>query len=55
VKGFAFYLGLSTVLDLFVAYFFMHPLVSLMARRPELVRMPGVGIAAGLDAKGVVA
>jgi len=26
-----------------------------MARRPELVRMPGVGIAAGLDAKGVVA
>ena len=55
VKGFAFYLGLSTILDLFVAYFFMHPLVSLMARRPELVRMPGVGIAAGLDAKGVVA
>jgi preprotein translocase subunit SecD len=55
VKGFAFYLGLSTILDLFVAYFFMHPIVSLMARRPELVRMPGVGIAAGLDAKGVVA
>jgi preprotein translocase subunit SecD len=55
VKGFAFYLGLSTILDLFVAYFFMHPVVSLMARRPELVRMPGVGIAAGLDAKGVVA
>jgi preprotein translocase subunit SecD len=55
VKGFAFYLGLSTILDLFVAYFFMHPVVSLMARRPELVRLPGVGIAAGLDAKGVVA
>jgi preprotein translocase subunit SecD len=55
VKGFAFYLGLSTILDLFVAYFFMHPLVSLMARRPELVRMPGVGMAAGLDARGVVA
>ncbi len=42
--------GISTILDLFVAYFFMHPLVSLMARRPSLVRMPGVGIAAGLDA-----
>jgi hypothetical protein len=28
--------------------------VSLMARRSSLVRMPGVGIAAGLDAKGVM-
>jgi preprotein translocase subunit SecD len=55
VRGFALYLGLSTILDLFVAYFFMHPLVSLMARNPELVRMRGVGIAAGLDAPGVVA
>ena len=33
VRGFALFLGLSTLLDLFVAYFFMHPLVSLMARR----------------------
>lgn len=32
VKGFAFYLGLATVLDLFVSYFFMHPLVVLLAR-----------------------
>jgi preprotein translocase subunit SecD len=53
VRGFAFYLGLSTILDLLVSYFFMHPLVSLMARRPQLVRMRGVGIAAGLDAPGV--
>jgi hypothetical protein len=43
------------VLDLVVAYFFMHPLVSLMARRPHLVRMKGVGIAAGLDTQGVTA
>jgi preprotein translocase subunit SecD len=55
VRGFALYLGLSTILDLLVAYFFMHPLVSLMARNPELVRMRGVGIAAGLDAPGVMA
>jgi preprotein translocase subunit SecD len=55
VRGFALFLGLSTVLDLFVAYFFMHPLVSLMARNPDLVRMRGVGIAAGLDAPGVKA
>ncbi len=50
VRGFALFLGISTILDLFVAYFFMHPLVSLMARRPHLVAMKGVGIAAGLDA-----
>jgi preprotein translocase subunit SecD len=55
VKGFALFLGLSTILDLLVSYFFMHPFVSLLARRPELVRMRGVGIAAGLDAPGVPA
>ena len=53
VRGFAFFLGLSTILDLAVSYFFMHPLVSLMARRPALVRMRGIGIAAGLDAPQV--
>jgi preprotein translocase subunit SecD len=55
VRGFAFFLGVSVILDLLVAYFFMHPLVGLMARRPHLVRMRGVGIAAGLDAPGVTA
>jgi preprotein translocase subunit SecD len=55
VRGFAFYLGLSTILDLLVAYFFMHPLVSILARHPRLVRMPGVGIAAGLDAREAIA
>jgi preprotein translocase subunit SecD len=54
VRGFALFLMISTILDLFVAYFFMHPVVSLMARRSALVRMPGVGMAAGLDAPGVV-
>ena len=55
VKGFAFFLLISTILDLLVSYFFMHPVVSLMSRRPALVRMRGVGIAAGLDEPGVVA
>jgi preprotein translocase subunit SecD len=50
VRGFALFLMISTILDLFVAYFFMHPVVSIMARRSSLVSMPGVGIAAGLDA-----
>jgi hypothetical protein len=30
-------------------------LVSILARNPNLVRMPGVGIAAGLDAREAVA
>jgi preprotein translocase subunit SecD len=51
VKGFAFFLGLSTLLDLLVAYFFMHPLVSLLSRRPGIVRARHIGIAAGLDAE----
>jgi preprotein translocase subunit SecD len=55
VRGFAFFLGLSTILDLLVAYFFMHPVVSLMARRPHLVRMRRIGIAAGLDEPGMTA
>ncbi|GMU77872.1 MAG: hypothetical protein AMXMBFR46_06700 [Acidimicrobiia bacterium] len=55
VRGFAFFLGLSTLLDLVVAYFFMHPVVSLMARRPGIVRSRPFGIAAGLDAREVQA
>jgi preprotein translocase subunit SecD len=54
VKGFALFLGLSTLLDLLVAYLFMHPLVSLMSRRSALVRMRPFGIASGLDAPEVV-
>src|ERR1044072_2561656 len=50
VRGFALFLAISTILDLFVAYFFMHPVVSLMARRSHLVRRRGVGIPPGLDA-----
>jgi len=55
VKGFAFFLGLSTILDLLVSYFFMHPLVVILARRRTLVRVPMVGIASGLDAKEATA
>jgi preprotein translocase subunit SecD len=55
VRGFALFLGIEIALDLLIAYFFMHPLVSLMARRPGLVRMKGLGIAAGLDAPEVTA
>jgi preprotein translocase subunit SecD len=53
VRGFAYFLALSTVLDLILAYCYMYPAVSLLARNPKLVQMPGVGIAAGLDVPGV--
>jgi preprotein translocase subunit SecD len=55
VKGFAFFLGVATVIDLAITYFFMHPLVVLLSRRRELVRVPVVGIASGLDAKEATA
>lgn len=48
VRGFAFFLGMSTLLDIAVAYCFMHPLVSLIGRRPSLVQGRRMGIAAGL-------
>jgi preprotein translocase subunit SecD len=55
VRGFAFFLGLSTVMDLLLAWSFMHPAVSVLARNPKLVQMPGVGIASALDVAGAVA
>lgn len=54
VRGFAFFLGVSVLLDLAISFFFMHPLVYLMAQRGELVRVKKLGMAAGLDAPGVV-
>ncbi len=55
VRGFAFFLGVSVLLDLAISYFFMHPIVYLMAQRSELVRVKRLGIAAGLDAPGITA
>jgi preprotein translocase subunit SecD len=46
VRGFAFYLGLSTLLDLIASYFYMRPAVGLVtrgglpARRPRLLALP---------------
>ena len=55
VRGFALFLGIATALDLVVSFFFMHPLVSLLARRQRLVTLPVVGIGAGLDVPAVSA
>jgi preprotein translocase subunit SecD len=55
VRGFALFLGISTLLDLLLAVTFMHPAVTVLCRRPHLVRLPGFGIATGLDVPGVTA
>jgi preprotein translocase subunit SecD len=55
VRGFAFFLGLSTLLDIFVAYFFMHPLVSIIGRKESFTRAGWLGIASGLGLKGASA
>lgn len=55
VRGFAFFLGLSVLLDLFVAYFFMHPLVSLIGRRQSMNKPGWLSISSGLGVKGATA
>jgi len=50
VRGFAFFLGLSTLLDLFVAYFFTRPLVGILARSKTFTEARGLGVARGLAA-----
>ena len=54
VKGFAFFLGLSTLLDVFVTYFFTRPLVSLLGRSQRLTEARGIGINQGLAVGGGV-
>ncbi len=48
VKGFAFFLGLSTILDMFVTWFYTRPLVILLGRSERLTRAGRFGIARGL-------
>ena len=46
VRGFAFFLGLSTLCDLFVAYCFTRPAVLLLARTQWMSRRKVMGIEA---------
>ena len=50
VRGFAFFLGLSALLDLAVAYFFTRPMVSLLGRNRLFTEAKWVGVARGLAA-----
>ena len=50
VRGFALTLGVATLLDLFVVYFFKRPAVSLLTRNERLVDWRVMGVKAGLAA-----
>jgi preprotein translocase subunit SecD len=50
VRGFAFFLGLSTLLDMFVAYFFTRPMVILLGRNRLFTEARFFGVARGLAA-----
>jgi preprotein translocase subunit SecD len=45
VKGFAFALGLATILDLVVVFLFRHPIMTMLARTPAFLspRVSGLG------------
>ena len=48
VKGFAFFLGLSTIMDMAVTWFYTRPLVILLGRSERFTRRGRFGIARGL-------
>jgi preprotein translocase subunit SecD len=51
VRGFAFFLGLSTLLDVFIAYFFTRPMVILLGRNRMFTEARWLGVARGLAAR----
>jgi preprotein translocase subunit SecD len=51
VRGFAFTLGLSTVIDVFTAYFFIRPAVILLGRRRSFTDNRVFGMNRGLGAR----
>jgi preprotein translocase subunit SecD len=53
VRGFAFFLGVSTILDVVVAYFFTRPLVGLLASNRFFTESRRFGVARGLAAAPV--
>jgi preprotein translocase subunit SecD len=48
VRGFAFFLGLSTLLDVFMTYFFTRPLVILLGQSERLAGARRFGVSKGL-------
>jgi preprotein translocase subunit SecD len=55
VRGFAFFLGLSVIFDVVVAYFFTRPLVSILGRSRLFTEARFFGVARGLGREPAVA
>jgi len=55
VRGFAFFLGISTILDVIVAWFFTRPLVGLLASNKVFTESRHLGVARGLASPRPVA
>lgn len=53
VRNFAFFLGLSTIIDLVVSYFFTRPVVLLLARSDWMSRHNVLGVASARAGRGV--
>ncbi len=53
VRGFAFTLGLSTLLDVFTAFFFIRPAVILVGRRRAFTEARFLGVGRGLGARAL--
>ncbi|MHB1444648.1 MAG: protein translocase subunit SecD [Acidimicrobiales bacterium] len=53
VRGFAFMLGLSTLIDVFTSYFFTRPLVIIMGRNRTFTEARFMGVGRGLAAPGL--
>lgn len=53
VRGFAFFLGLSTVLDVATSWTFTRPLVIIMGRSPFLTKFKWLGMSRGLAMKSI--
>ena len=47
VRGFAFFLGLSTILDVTVAWFFTRPVVGILSRRKNFTAGSFIGVPGG--------
>ncbi|MDX6233210.1 MAG: preprotein translocase subunit SecD, partial [Nocardioidaceae bacterium] len=55
VRGFAFFLGLSTILDVITAYFFTRPLVAILGRNRLFTEARFLGVARSMGRVGPVA
>jgi preprotein translocase subunit SecD len=53
VRGFALTLGLATLLDMFVVWFFKRPTIFLISRSAALTGLRGMGLQSGVAADPV--